>query len=267
MKIFISADIEGITGIVHWDEATRWKPDYPPFNDELMNEVKAACEGANQAGAKEILIADGHGVGRNLNFLNLPTNVKIVRSWSGHPYCMMQEIDNTFDAVLMIGYHSYGTSDQNPLSHTLCDNLTYIKINGEYASEFLINAYTAALVNVPVVFVSGDIGICECVNKLNPNIKTMGLNKGIGDSVISIHPNLAFTGIKQGVEDILKNDFSSCKIQLPKRFEVEISFQNHTKAYKSSFYPGIKRKSSTNLLFETDDYFEVLRMFIFVLDF
>jgi D-amino peptidase len=54
MKIYISADIEGIAGISHWDEATRWKPDYPPFNEELMNEIKAACEGANQAGAKEI---------------------------------------------------------------------------------------------------------------------------------------------------------------------------------------------------------------------
>lgn len=193
MKIFVSADIEGVTGIVHWDEATRWKPDYQPFNDELMNEVKAACEGANVAGAKEILITDGHGTGRNLNFSSLPTNVKIVRSWNGHPYGMMQEIDNSFDAALMIGYHSYGSSDQNPLSHTLCDDLSFIKINGEYASEFLINAYTASLVSVPVVFVSGDMGICESINKINPNIKTVGINKGIGDSVVSIHPNLVFS--------------------------------------------------------------------------
>ena len=266
MKIFISADIEGIAGIVHWDEATRWKPDYPPFCDELMNEIKAACEGANQAGTKEILINDGHGVGRNLNFSNLPDNVKIIRSYNGHPFCMMQEIDNSFDAVLMIGYHSYGSSDQNPLSHTLDDNIAYIKINGEYASEFLVNAYTASFVNVPVVFVSGDIGLCEHVNKINPNIKTVGLNKGIGNSVISIHPNLAFNNIKNGVEEILKSKFDNCKITLPQDFEVEISFINHTKAYKASFYPGIKIKTSTNLIYKTSDYFEVLRMFIFVLD-
>ena len=141
MKIFISVDIEGIAGIVHWDEATRWKPDYPPFCDELMNEIKAACEGANQAGTKEILINDGHGVGRNLNFSNLPDNVKIIRSYNGHPFCMMQEIDNSFDAVLMIGYHSYGSSDQNPLSHTLDDNIAYIKINGEYASIVSFSLY------------------------------------------------------------------------------------------------------------------------------
>lgn len=266
MKIFISADIEGITGIAHWDEATRWKPDYPPFNDELMNEVRAACEGANQAGAKEIWIKDGHGVGRNLNFSNLPINVKIIRSFNGHPYCMMQEIDNSFYAVLMIGYHSYASSDENPLSHTLDTDISFIKINGEYASEFLINAYTAALVDVPVVFVSGDMGLCEQVNKINPNIKTVGLNKGIGDSVIGIHPKLAFDRIKQNVESILKGNIDNCRVQLSKIFEVELSFNNHNKAYKASFYPGIKKVSSTNLMYETNDYFEVLRMFMFVLD-
>jgi len=265
MKIFISADIEGITGIVHWDEATRWKPDYPPYNDELMNEIRAACEGANQAGAKEILINDGHGVGRNLNYTNLPDNVKILRSYSGHPYGMMQEIDNTFDTVLMIGYHSYGTSDKNPLSHTLDDNISYIKINGEYASEFLINGYTASLVNVPVAFVSGDIGLCEHVKDVNSNIETVGLNKGIGNSIISIHPKIAFDKIKHGVETTLKNGFKNCIIELPKYFNIEISYLNHTKAYKASFYPGILQKSSTNLYFETNDYFEVLRMLAFVL--
>jgi len=265
MKVFISADIEGITGIVHWDEATRWKPDYPPYNDELLNEVRAACEGANQAGAKEILIKDAHGVGRNLNFSNLPDNVKILRSFSGHPYGMMQEIDNTFDAVLMIGYHSYGSSDQNPLSHTLDDNLSYIKINGEYASEFLINGYTASLENVPIAFVSGDYGLCEHVKEINPNIETVGLSKGIGNSAIGIHPNVAFEKIKHGVENKLKNKNDNCKISLPEKFNVEISFLNHTKAYRSSFYPGMVKKSSTNLLFETNEYFEVLRMLAFVI--
>ena len=266
MKIYISADIEGIIGMVHWDEATRSKPDYPPFVDEMMNETRAACEGANQAGAKEIWIKDAHGNGRNLGFSKLPSNVVIIRSFNGHPYCMMQEIDNTFDAALMIGYHSFGQSDENPLSHTLDDFISYIKINGEYASEFLIGAYTAALVNVPVVFVSGDMGICEHVNKINPNIKTVGLKKGVGDSVISIHPELAFTRIKQGVEEILKGGIDKCRIQLPKRFEVEVSFLNHTKAYKAAFYPGAKKISSTSIMYEADDYFEVLRMFMFILD-
>jgi len=265
MKVYISVDMEGLTGISNWDEVNRTKPDYPPFVDEMMNEVRAACEGANQAGAKEIWVKDAHGGGRNMSFTNLPDNVTMIRAFNGHPYCMMSEIDNSFDAALMLGYHSFASSDGNPLSHTLDDYYSYIKINGEYASEFLINSYTAALADVPVVFVSGDTGLCEHVNKINPNIKTAGLKKGVGGSVISIHPKLAFDRIKKGVEDSLKGNINNCKIKLPGKFEVEVSFLNHVKAYKASFYPGAKKISSTTILYEADDYFEVLRMFMFTL--
>lgn len=117
----------------------------------MMREVQSACEGANNTGTKEIWIKDAHGIGRNLNFNGLPINTKLIRSFSGHLFCMMQELDNTFNAVLMIGYHSFAGSDGNPLSHTLKDTVAYIKINGELASEFLINTYTASYVNVPVV--------------------------------------------------------------------------------------------------------------------
>lgn len=265
MKIYISADIEGISGIVNWDEATRWKPDYPPFSAQMTKEVQAACEGSNNAGATEIWVKDAHGVGRNLDISQFPINTKLIRSFSGHPFCMMQELDDSFDAVMMIGYHSYAGSDGNPLAHTLETELAYLKINDEFASEFLINAYTASLVGVPVAFVSGDVGICEHVNQINSNIKTIGLNKGVGDSVISIHPQLAFNQIKDAVETCLKGDLKGCIIPLPESFKVELSFVNHSKAYKASFYPNMKKLSATTVLFETDDYFEVLRMLNFVL--
>ena len=264
MKIYISADIEGIAGIANWDEASKWKPDYPPFREEMTKEVQAACEGANVAGAKEIWIKDAHGTGRNLDFSGLPSNTKWIRGFSGHPFLMMQELDHTFDAVLMIGYHSYAGSNESPLAHTLKTSMRYIKINGEYASEFLINSYTAALVGVPVVFVSGDIGLCNYVKEFNPNIKTVGVNKGVGDSMISPHPHVVYEDIKTGVQEALRGDIQNCRITLPEKFQIELSFVEHTKAYKGSFYPNMKKISSRELLFETSDYFEVLRMLSFV---
>lgn len=263
MKIYISADIEGVSGIVNWDEATRWKPDYSIYREEMIKEVQAACEGANNSGADEIWIMDAHGVGRNLDFSGLPLNTKLIRSFNGHPFCMMQELNDSFDAVVMIGYHSYAGSGENPLAHSLETDLAYIKINREFASEFIINAYTASYAGVPVVFVSGDIGLCGHVKAINKNITVFGLNKGIGNSIISIHPELAYKGIKDGVSDSLKGDMQKCKIPLPEYFEVELSYINHTKAYKASFYPGMKRVSAHNLIFETGDYFEVLRMLSF----
>jgi D-amino peptidase len=264
MKIYISADIEGITGTTNWDETSKWKPDYLPFREEMTKEVQAACEGANNVGAKEIWIKDAHGTGRNLDFNGLPSNTKLIRGFSGHPFLMMQELDNTFDAVLMIGYHSYAGSDESPLAHTLKTGMCYIKINGEYASEFLINTYTAAMVGVPVVFVSGDIGICNYIKEFNSNIRTVGVNKGVGDSVISPHPHVVCKDIKTGVQEALRGDIRNCRISLPKRFEIELSFAEHTKAYKGSFYPNMRKISSRKLFFETSDYFEVLRMLSFV---
>jgi D-amino peptidase len=177
---------------------------------------------------------------------------------------MVQELDESFDALLMIGYHSFGSSSSNPLSHTLSSSVfNYIKLNGEYASEFLIAGYSAATVGVPVVFVSGDEGICKEVNKVNKNIKTVAVNKGVGDSVISIHPKLGIEKIKKSVESILKGDIDKCKIELPEHFKVKLSYKKHVSALKASFYPGMKQISSTSLVFETDSYFEVLRMLLF----
>ncbi|MGB6371558.1 MAG: M55 family metallopeptidase, partial [Atribacterota bacterium] len=132
MKIYISADIEGVTGITHWDETEKSKSDYQKFAKQMTDEVKAACEGAINAGAKEIWIKDAHDTGRNIIAADLPQKIKLVRGWSEHPFSMVQELDKSFDALLMIGYHSFAGSSSNPLSHTLSSRtFNYIKFNGE----------------------------------------------------------------------------------------------------------------------------------------
>ena len=141
MKIYISADIEGVTGVTHMEETLKNKADYDEFQEQMTAEVLAACNGALKAGAKEIYIKDAHDTGRNLIASKLPEQVKLIREWSQHPYCMMQELDDTFDAVIMIGYHSAAASQNSPLAHTLTEKYSSIKINAKPASEFLINAY------------------------------------------------------------------------------------------------------------------------------
>jgi D-amino peptidase len=266
MKIYISADIEGITGIVHWNETEKSKSDSQQFCEQMTKEIKAACDAAINVGAKEIWVKDAHDTGRNILAEELPQMIKLVRGWSEHPLLMVQELDKSFNALIMIGYHSFGSSSDNPLSHTLNPyELNYIKLNEKLASEFLIYSYAAATLDVPVIFVSGDEGICKEAKVLNKNIKTVAVNKGVGNSVISIHPKIAVKKIKAGVKSALKGDINQCKILLPEYFKVELSFKKHWKAFKTSFYPGMKQISSTNVVFETDDYFEVLRMLLFVI--
>lgn len=266
MKVYISADIEGITGINHWDETSKGKLGYDYFASQMTAEVNAACKGALNAGADEIIIKDAHESGRNIDISKLPEKVKIIRGWSGHPFSMVQELDRTFDAAIFIGYHSYAGSDGNPLSHTMhVTKIDSIKINDIYASEFLLHMYTAAYVGVPVVFVSGDKKLGEHIKEINNEIGFKGVIEGIGNSVLSIHPNIALRDITTGVESALKRDYSLCKINLPRKFEVKIKFSDHYDAYKASFYPNMVKLSEREVLFETDDYFEVMRMMLFVI--
>jgi D-amino peptidase len=265
MKIYISADIEGTTGIAHWDEAERSKSDYKEFRSQMTAEVKAVCEGANQAGAKEILIKDAHASGRNLIVSELPENILIIREWSGHPFSMMQGIDHSYTAAVFTGYHSRAGSDANTLAHTLREDYMHIKINGFFASEFLINAYTAAYVGVPVVMVTGDKGLCEEAKKINPNIKTVMVNEGEGSSTISIHPTKAVKKIKSTAKKALSGNVSKCKLTLPSKYEMEILFKDSRKAYKNSFYPGAEMLDVSTIRFQCEDYFDILRFLSFTL--
>lgn len=92
MKVYISVDIEGVAGITHWDEAEKAHPDYPEFREQMTREAVAAIEGAQAAGAKEIWINDAHDSGRNLITSMLPADMHLIRSWAGHPLCMVQEL-------------------------------------------------------------------------------------------------------------------------------------------------------------------------------
>jgi D-amino peptidase len=265
MKIYITADIEGITGATHWDETNKTHDDYGEFREQMTAEVAAACEGALNAGATEILVKDAHWTARNIIPSKLPREVQIVREWSGHPFSMMQELDETFYAALMIGYHSRAGSNTSPLAHTMTDHIAHIKINERSTSEFLIAAYTAGLTGVPVVFVSGDAGICQEAEAIVPNLSSVAVMKGVGSSTISIHPQLAVERIRAGVEAALKGDVAQCHVQMPDHFSVEVAYKDHAMAYRKSFFPGVKLAGSHTVQFEADDYFEVLRFFSFCL--
>jgi D-amino peptidase len=264
MKIYLSADIEGTCGIVDWDE-TELESNFGMYHREQMTrDVNAACIGANSVNATNILVKDAHDSARSINPLSLPENVDILRGWANNPLVMMACLDKSFDACIFIGYHSGSSQNGNPLSHTMDCDYDYIKINGNIVSEFTINAYTAAYFGIPIAFISGDEMLCDEAKKINPNIITVPVSKGIGNTSISIHPNLALSKIKEGVKNSLTGDLSRHIIKLPDRFEIEIKFRQHYKAYRSSFYPGVKQINSQTIQFKTDDYYEFLRMLFFL---
>lgn len=263
MKIYISADIEGITGVTSWDETDMDKPAYAVARQQMTDEVAAACQGALQAGASEVWVKDAHDSGRNILAADLPNQTRLLRSWSGHPYDMVEGLDESFNALMLIGYHSRAGSGASPLAHTMSGAITYVKINDRFASEFLFAAYTAAMLKVPLVFVSGDQGLCDEISQFHPHIQTLAVKFGAGEATNSIHPAVAVNRIRDEVAKALKADLSRCLVPLPEHFRLEYRYRQHARAYRASFYPGANKLDDHTILFESDNYFEILRYMLF----
>ena len=136
-KVYVSADIEGAAGITAWEEARKASPDYGEFRRQMNLEVAAACEGALAAGATAITVKDAHGSARNLHAAQLPAPTQLIRGWSGHPFGMVQSLDDSYDACVFIGYHARAGAGGNPLAHTQSSlALAEVRLNGVPASEY-----------------------------------------------------------------------------------------------------------------------------------
>lgn len=259
MKLFISADIEGTTGITLWDETENGHSRYPYFQEQMTKEVNAACLGALDAGEADILIKDAHDSACNLIPAMLPEDARVFRGWGSDIMSMMAGLEKGYDGVFFTGYHSGAGMDTNPLSHTMNTRNNFVKINGLIAPELMINSLTAAYLGVPVRLVTGDKGLCDWMKAINPNIETVAVSEGRGRGSISLHPNKALRLIREAACRAVKKPAADCMFPLPWHFKVEISFKDHYRA-KAASYPGVRQTGPAEVVFEADDYMDVLRM-------
>jgi D-amino peptidase len=191
LRVFISVDMEGVAGVVHWDETSQPGPDYGYFRRLMSLEANAAVLGAFDAGATEVVVRDSHGSARNILPDLLDPRARLIRDWSGGPKVMMEGIDETFHAVVFIGYHGRAGTADAILDHTSTGNVVDFAINGRSLPEAGYNALIAAKYGVPVVFVAGDRAICDQVKELFGDVPTVATKAGIGEASDGLHPQLA----------------------------------------------------------------------------
>ena len=263
MKLFVSADIEGTTGITLWDETENGHPRYPYFQRQMTREAAAACLGALDAGCGEILVKDAHDSACNLIPDMLPEEVRLFRGWGSDIMGMMAGLERGYDGVFFTGYHSGAGMDTNPLAHTMNTRNNFVKINGMIAPELMINSLTAAYLGIPVRLVTGDRGLCEWTNAIVPGTQTVAVSEGRGRGSVSIHPDRAVKLIREAACRAVRTDASDCMFPLPEHFDIEISFKDHYRARNA--YPGLKQTGPAAVAYETDDWMDALRMLDFVL--
>ena len=163
MKVFISADIEGTADLASFAEAGNENPQlYTRGMIQMSREVGAVCRGALSAGAEFVAVKDSHGYGLNIMHEYLPEPVTLIRGEVRNPYSMVGGIDESYDAVLFVGYHDGAGQGGNPMAHTISSRrIREITINGASASELMLFSYACTYLGIPTAFVSGDEAICE----------------------------------------------------------------------------------------------------------
>lgn len=268
MKIYISADMEGIACVSAREEVKKGEADYGPARAQMTAECAAACDGAFQGGAASIVIKDSHWTGRNIDPAGLPApegrTLRIIRGWSGHPFSMVQGLDESFNALAFVGYHSAASRGGNPLAHTLNSGIiARLELNEKVTSEFRLFSWAASLVNVPAIFLAGDKALCEEARQLNETIVTVETMEGTGASILTLPPSESVRKIREGVTRALK-ERAGRVLPLPADFHTRLTFRDANEAYRKSFFPGATLASDLDVTFETKNYFEVLRFLKFM---
>lgn len=265
LKVYISADMEGVAGVVTGDHLGPSGFEYQKAREWLTDEVNTAIQAAKAAGATEILVSDSHGNGENILLDRLPADVLLVRSWP-RPLMMMEGIDDTFDAVLFIGYHASTTNTTGVRAHTMSSaNLTGVKLNGVAVPEAAINAAIAGHFGVPVIFISGDDAIVEEATRHLGDVEAAVLKWSHGfHSAVTLMPEAANGIIRENVSAALDrlDDFEPFRMEEPIR--VEVSFKNYLPAELLAYLPIVDRVDSHTIGFTGADMIEVSRFLAFL---
>ena len=150
LKVYISVDMEGVAGAVTGDQLGPTGFEYARFREFMTREALAAVHAAKEAGATEILVSDSHGNGENLLIELFPPDVRIIRSWPRH-LSMMAGIDESFDAVIFIGYHASTNNSAGVRAHTFSSaRLTRVALNGTNVTEGAWNGRASGQAHKPV---------------------------------------------------------------------------------------------------------------------
>jgi D-amino peptidase len=241
-KVFISVDMEGITGVV---QPAQLGPDgfeYQRAREWMTGEVNAAIEGIRQSGPAEIVVCDSHGNGQSVLIERLPEDVRLVRGFP-RPLEMMQGIDDTFAAAVFIGYHGSEFAAGAVRSHTISSaRLLGIRLNGMEVSEGIYNAALAGEFGVPVAFVSGDRLAVEQLQKVIPTADGAIVKEPFGyHSAMSVTPARGQAMIREGLARAMAKLTSLRPYRVTSPIALDVGFKLTLDAERAAFVPGLTR--------------------------
>jgi D-amino peptidase len=265
LKIYISADMEGVVGAVTGEQLGPQGFEYGRFREFMTQEVNAAIEAAFAAGATEIVVSDSHGNGQNLLIEKLPKNILLVRAWP-RPLMMMQGIDETFAGAIFLGYHTATTNSQGVRAHTISSaRLADVRLKGVSVSEAGINAAIAGHFNVPVIMISGDDAVVKETQALLGDVEGAVVKWASGfHSAKTMMPDAAYQLIREKVKKAIGriNDFKPYKLAAP--IQLDVRFKNYRPSEVLSYLSIVERTDAHSIRFTGKDMIEVSKFLEFI---
>ncbi|MGB9833535.1 MAG: M55 family metallopeptidase [bacterium] len=261
MKVYISADLEGISGMVSWDQMKEDTPEYAKAVELMLKEVNAAVEGAVKGGASEVLVNDSHGYMRNLPIEGLHPKANLISGFI-KPLSMVQGAEGA-DLAFFIGYHAGVGTRASICDHSYSSGSVFrLSINGKDFSETAINAAVCGHFGVPVGLVTGDQETVNQARVILPGVLTVATKVGITRFAASCrHPLEVRKEIEEKAQAALikfkEGGFQPFLVETP--VTMEITFMQTAKADVAELLPGTERLDGRTLIYRGKDILEVYR--------
>jgi len=250
-KVFISADMEGISGISGSDQLSASGAEYNRSRRLMADDVNAAIRGSLAGGATEIVVNDSHGSMRNLRIEDLHPAARLI-SHSFKRYGMMQGLDETFDAVIFVGYHAKAGSERGVFAHTGSGVVRDVRVNGRSLGEGGLNTLVAGWYGVPVVLVTGDdVAVAE-VQASAPGVRTVAVKRAVNPRAVELRP---LEEVRREIEEAAMAAVSAATRTAPAReaaYNVELQLQNTLIPEVAEILPGMTRPARDTIAFTSD---------------
>jgi D-amino peptidase len=258
-KVYISVDMEGISGISGDDQVSAGGAEYGRSRKLMAEDLNAAVRGAVEAGATDILVNDSHGGQRNL----LPEDVHPAARLISHSFKrhgMMEGLDETFDAVIFIGYHAKADAPRGLFAHTGSGVLRDLQINGRSVGEGGMNAALAAWYGVPVVLVTGDDTAIAEVKESVPMVRGVAVKRAINVRAVELKP---LSVARKEIEQAAREAVSAAKRSAPQRassYRVQMQFRNFTIPEVATAFREIESPAPDTVAFSRETMPEAYRL-------
>jgi D-amino peptidase len=247
MKLYISVDMEGITGLVDHTHVDSSKHNYERSRKIMTQEANYVITKAFETGCEEVIVNDSHSKMNNLLIEDLHPDTQLITG-DVKPFSMVQGLDDSFKGAVFVGYHARA-SMSGVMSHSMIFGVRNMWINDVQIGELGFNAYVAGYFGVPVIMVAGDDGAAREAEALIPNITTAVVKESISRSAAkSLTPIKAGELIAEKTEQAIKNSDKVKPLTPPDNPVLRIQFANYGQAEWANLMPGTEIEVGTTIV-------------------